>query len=187
MYRLLFLSLSLISIYVFADNIENQELLEANYIGSSLFNERYDNVTAPADIQIAKKNTPVDSLGFAKTPSTKAIRQNEVEEQQTMNLAQDKLALKNKDATEITGSNRFTINSALNINQQNHLVVDANSFSDDKSTPHSSEQKFDQINQKQFEQLKLDTNLNLSDVAINFCKSNTIGCIKEFKHYHKNP
>lgn len=185
MYKSIVLILiGLISPISFADNLATQEQIELQDSLSSNVNTAVDNDQYPASSSntntnnmigngLDSSNSKVDNVmgGLNSEEQNTKLQENQSELQEL-----NETSSKNNAPVLFSGSNSKTIQQALVINQENQLTK----IHDSQNALNTQQTSEIQENNKQSSSnnLKLSTELNLADVALNYCIKDTKDCLK---------
>ena len=186
--RIALVLISLISSSIFADNLATQEQIELQNSLSSSVNTAVDNYQYPAlnsntssgniignglDSSNSKIDTAMSSINSQEQNSKLQGNQSELHE---LNEASSK----NNAPVFVSGSNSTTIQQALMINQENQL----SKINDSQQALNTQQMNDIQTSNKQASKkadLNLRTELNIADVALNYCVKDSKDCIKDLQ------
>lgn len=186
--RIALVLIGLVSPIVFADNLATQEQIELQDSLNSSVNTAVDNDQYPAlnsntssgniignglDSSNSKIDTAMSGINSQEQNSKLQGNQSELHE---LNEASSK----NNTPVFVSGSNSTTIQQALMINQENQL----SKINDSQQAVNTQQMNDIQASNKQASEkadLKLRTELNIADVALNYCVKDSKDCIKDLQ------
>lgn len=189
--RIALVLIGLISPIVFADNLAIQEQIELQDSLNSSVNTAVDNDQYPAlnsntssgntgniignglDSSNSKIDNAMSGINSQEQTSKLQINQSELHE---LNEASSK----NNAPVFVSGSNSTTIQQTLMINQENQL----SKINDSQQALNTQQMNDIQASNKQASEkadLKLRNELNIADVALNYCVKDSKDCIKDLQ------
>ena len=178
--RIALVLISLISPIVFADNLAIQEQIELQDSLNSSVNTAVDSNTSSGNIignGLDSSNSKIDNamsgINSQEQTSKLQINQSELHE---LNEASSK----NNAPVFVSGSNSTTIQQTLMINQENQL----SKINDSQQALNTQQMNDIQASNKQASEkadLKLRNELNIADVALNYCVKDSKDCIKDLQ------